>query len=77
MAQLLDSLPPELRLARYRDFAEASLRQAAITTDPGIRADFLSMAAGWHLLIAELERTQGQAGFVEEMSHPRKAPARN
>jgi hypothetical protein len=77
MAQLLDSLPPEQRLLRYREFAELALRKAAATSDPGIRADLLSMAAGWHLLIGELERTRGQAGFIEEPSNARKAPARN
>ena len=77
MAQSLDLLPPEQRLARYRDFAEAALRQAAMTTDPGIRGDLLTMAAGWHVLIAELERTHGQVGLVDETPHPRKAPARN
>jgi hypothetical protein len=45
-ARLLDSLPPEQRVVRYREFAEAALRQAAMTGDPGIRADLLSMAAG-------------------------------
>ena len=77
MAQLLDSLSPERRLAHYRESAEAALRQAAMTSDPGIRADLLTMAAGWHVLIGELERTQGQNGLVEEMVHSRKAPARN
>ena len=76
MGQLPDSLPPEQRLAHYREFAEAALRQAAMTTDEGIRADLLTMAAGWHLLIGEVEKTQGQAGFVDQ-THPRKAPARN
>ena len=77
MAQLLESLPPEQRLIRYRDFAEAALRQAAMTVDPGIRADLLTMAAGWHVLIGELEKTQGQVGFVDERPQARKVPARN
>ena len=74
---MLDSLRPEQRLAHYREFAEAALRQAATTTDPVIRADLLSMAAGWHVLIGELERTHGQLGFAEEVADPRKVPARN
>ena len=77
MAQFLDSLSPERRLAHYRESAKAALRQAAMTSDPGIRADLLTMAAGWHVLIGELERTQKQAGFVEERPEPHKAPARN
>ena len=77
MAQLLESLPPEKRRARYREYAEAALRQAAVTRDAGIRADLLSMAAAWQLLIGESEKTQGHAGFVEAMPHSRKVSARN
>ena len=77
MGQLLDALPLDQRLARYRELAEDALRRAAMTTDPSIHADLLSMAAGWHLLLGELERVQEHASLAEEMTHPSKAPARH
>lgn len=77
MGQLLDSLPPEQRLAHYREFAEAALRQAALTTDQVIRADLLSMAAGWHLLIGELEKAQSHPAPADGMPQSPKAPARH
>lgn len=77
MGQLLDTVPLNQRLSRYREFAEDALRRAAITTDPSIHADLLSMAAGWHLLIGELEKPHPDVGAIEEMSHAPKAPARH
>jgi hypothetical protein len=77
MGQLLDALPLDQRLTRYREFAEDALRRAAMTTDPTIRADLLSMAAGWHLLVGELEKTQAQANLAEAVPRRPKAPARH
>lgn len=55
MGQLLDVLPLEQRLTRYRQFAEDSLRLAAVTCDPVLRAGHISMASGWHVLAAKVE----------------------
>lgn len=77
MGQLLDALPVDQRLTRYREFAEDALRRAASTTDPGIRADLLSMAAGWHLLIGELEKPHGQANLSDDGTDSPKTSARH
>jgi hypothetical protein len=54
---LLETLPLEQRAQRYREFAQEALRRASRTGDPDMRAGFLSMAAGWHALAEEIERT--------------------
>jgi len=55
--RLLETLPLEQRAQRYREFAQEALRRAANTHDSDMRAGFLSMAAGWHALAEEIERT--------------------
>lgn len=55
MAQSLDALSLEDRLATYRGLAEDALRQAATTYDPGLRAGLLSLAASWQRLANEIE----------------------
>ena len=49
------------RLIRYRALAQNASRQAARSLDPAIRADLLGMAAGWSLLVQELEKAHPEA----------------
>jgi len=56
MGQLLASLPPEQRAERYRQFAAHAVTKAQETTDPERRADYLTMASGWHAMAVEAER---------------------
>jgi hypothetical protein len=66
MGRLLETLPLDQRALRYREFAQEALRRAAITQDPDMRAGFLSMAAGWHALAEEIERTAARITPGEE-----------
>jgi len=74
LGRLLEELPLEQRLRRYREFADEALRGAAHSPDAEIRAGFLSMAAGWRSLAGEIERAMDriesldQAGLLEEAS---------
>lgn len=54
-------LPVEQRLLCYRQFAEQALRQARGTGDRDIRAQLLDLAAGWHFLATEVEKTATRA----------------
>jgi hypothetical protein len=56
LAQSFDSLPPEHRAERYRQVASEAMQKAQDTTDPERRAEYLTMAAGWHNLAVETER---------------------
>ena len=61
MGQLLASLPPEQRAERYRQFAAHAVTKAQETTDPERRADYLTMASGWHAMAVEAERYLGES----------------
>lgn len=78
LGALLDSLPLEERAARCRKFAEEALRQAARAKDSVMRANYLTIAAGWHGLAAELERLlESQivvSGGTEAQDAPKRPP---
>ena len=57
MDHLLDSLPLAKRLAHYRQLAEDALSEVDTAADQNARGGLLSMAAGWHMLASELERS--------------------
>jgi len=57
----LDSLSLAERLTHYRRFAEDALSEADIAADRNARGGLLSMAAGWHMLASELERSMLQS----------------
>ena len=56
MGQLLASLPPEQRAERYRQFANDAMKKAQDSKDPDRRAEFLTLASGWHAMAVEAER---------------------
>lgn len=59
LGQSVDSLPIEQRIERYRQYANAALRKANEIDSPDHKAEYLSMAAGWHTMAQELERVSG------------------
>jgi hypothetical protein len=54
--QLLESLPLAQRLLRYRQLSQEALQKATNIEDEEMRAGYLSMAAGWHMLATEIEK---------------------
>ena len=69
MGQLLDALPVAQRLLRYRQFSQEALQKATKIEDEDMRAGYLSMAAGWHMLATEIERLRDrQPPATEELS---------
>jgi len=54
--QWLDALPLAQRLLRYRQLSQEALQKATKVEDEDMRAGYLSMAAGWHMLATEIER---------------------
>ena len=63
LGQLLESLPLAQRLLRYRQFSQEALRKATDIKDEEMRAGYLSMAAGWHMLATEIERLRERQSF--------------
>jgi hypothetical protein len=53
-------LPAEKRAKLYRDFAADAIRRSQGATDEEMRADHLSMAAGWRALALEVEHSAGR-----------------
>ena len=49
------SLPPQERCKRYREMADAAFLKAQYVKDREQRAEYLSMAAGWHAMALEME----------------------
>ena len=56
LGQLLEELPLDQRLARYRELADEAIYRASTAHERAVRADFLAMAAGWRVLAGEIER---------------------
>lgn len=56
LGQLLESLPLAQRLLRYRQLSQEALQKATNIDDEEMRAGYLSMAAGWHMLATEVEK---------------------
>jgi len=86
--QLLDALPLAQRLLRYRQLSQEALQKATKVEDEDMRAGYLSMAAGWHMLATEIERLRDRqqpatqefppgtgAGLDPEDSSKAKAPS--
>jgi len=76
VGQLLASLPPHERAERYRQFAAQAVAKAQETSDPDQRAEYLTMAAGWHGLAVESERLVDRAipGETVSPDHDQAAP---
>ena len=76
MGKLLASLPLEQRAERYRQLAAQAVIKAREETDPGLRAEYLTMASGWHAMAVEAERKLGRAisGDAVNLDQP-KAPS--
>lgn len=57
LGQSFESLPPEERAEHYRERADAIFLKAQRSKNPEQRAEFLTMATGWHAMATELEKT--------------------
>lgn len=55
MIQRLTTQSLAERLVYYRQLAETALKNAQCTSNTDIRASYITMAAGWHALAAELD----------------------
>jgi hypothetical protein len=55
VSQLLDPLPAEQRIARYKQFASEALLKANDAQGPERRTEYQTMAAGWYTLAVETE----------------------
>lgn len=65
LGQLLDSLPLAQRLLRYRQLSQEALQKATHIEDEDMRAGYLSMAAGWHMLATEIEKLRDRQTLAE------------
>lgn len=61
LGQSVGLLPIEKRIERYRQFADAAFLKAQRADNPDQKAEYLSMAAGWHSMALEAERLDGVA----------------
>jgi hypothetical protein len=68
LGQLLESLPLAQRLLRYRQLSQEALQKATNLDDDEMRAGYLSMAAGWHMLATEIERVRERQPGAKEFS---------
>jgi tellurite resistance protein len=66
LGQLLESLPLAQRLLRYRQLSQEALQQATKIENDELRAGYLSMAAGWHILATEIEKLRDRQRAAEE-----------
>lgn len=48
-------MSPQERCRRYREMADAAYLKARYVKSPEQRAEYLSMAAGWHAMALEME----------------------
>jgi hypothetical protein len=56
VGQFLSALPRGQRAARYRRFAVEAVLRAREAFNPDQRAEYLTMASGWHAMAVEAER---------------------
>ena len=68
LGQLLEVLPLAQRLLRYRQLSQEALQKATNIANEDMRAGYLSMAAGWHMLATEIERLRERQPTAEEFS---------
>jgi hypothetical protein len=69
-AKTLEWLPLNTRLECYRQFAQEAFRKANEATDPDCRAELFNMAAGWHSLADEIERSVRADPLMPNTSRP-------
>lgn len=67
LGQLLESLPLAQRLLRYRQLSQEALQKATNIDDEEMRAGYLSMAAGWHMLATEIEKLRDRQSSAAEL----------
>ena len=67
LGQLLESLPLAQRLLRYRQLSQEALQKATNIEDEDMRAGYLSMAAGWHMLATEIEKLRDRQRAGQEI----------
>lgn len=67
LGQLLESLPLTQRLLRYRQLSQEALQQATSIENEEMRAGYLSMAAGWHMLATEIERLRDRQAAAKDL----------
>jgi hypothetical protein len=75
----LETLPLVQRLARYRQLSQEALQKATDSGTDDMRAGYLSMAAGWHMLATEVERLRerqrnAQKSLSDADARDEKAP---
>ena len=76
LGQLLESLPLAQRLLRYRQLCQEALQKATNIEDEEMRAGYLSMAAGWHMLATEIEKLRDRQPAAGDVSvEPRAEPS--
>lgn len=76
LGQLLESLPLAQRLLRYRQLSQEALQKATNIEDEEMRAGYLSMAAGWHMLATEIEKLRDRQPAAGDVSvEPRAEPS--
>jgi hypothetical protein len=68
LGQLLESLPLAQRLLRYRQLSQEALQKATNIEDEEMRAGYLSMAAGWHMLATEIEKLRDRQPAADPSS---------
>jgi hypothetical protein len=66
LSQLLESLPLAQRLLRYRQLSQEALQKATNIEDEEMRAGYLSMAAGWHMLAVEVEKLRDRQPVIAD-----------
>lgn len=66
LGQLLESLPLAQRLLRYRQFSREALQKATAIDDEEMRAGYLGMAAGWHMLATEVEKLRDRQSATSD-----------
>ena len=67
LGQFLETLPLAERLQRYRQLSQEALQKATDCAEEDMRAGYLSMAAGWHMLATEVERQRERQHSAQKL----------
>jgi hypothetical protein len=67
VGQSLSSLPAAKRAKLYREFAADAIQRSQAATDETLRADHLSMAAGWRALAVEVEHAADRFDHLDSV----------
>jgi hypothetical protein len=70
----MESLPLAQRLLRYRQLSQEALQKATKMENDELRAGYLSMAAGWHMLATEIEKLRDRQSAAKELPPVTGAP---